>query len=249
MSTPSCRPGPGDPQAGDRRRDRDHHHRQARPVPADPNQLTRIKDGPIIDAINAAWTAAHPGAGNLIVAGTDDDLWQSYLSDRSQRAADFVADYLWTHSATGVTYGGGTRTLPTPGWRRSTRGRKRPSSSACRSPIRAIPTCSVAFRSAWSTPAGARSPNTAAATPAIVTCRSSSTRPASSAAHPTTGSRPRRSRPRSCGCSGSTPTVCRQCARKAPLSARDPLEMRRPVCRYQRWTGRDPASRPRPWSC
>ena len=79
--------------------------------PLDPNQLTRIKDGPIIDAINAAWTSAHPGAGNLIVAGTDDDLWQSYLSDRAQQAADFVADYLWSHPATGVTYSGGTRTL------------------------------------------------------------------------------------------------------------------------------------------
>jgi hypothetical protein len=79
--------------------------------PQDPNQLTRIKDGPIIDAINAAWTAAHPGASNLIVAGTDDDLWQSYLSDRSQQAADFVKHYLWTHPATGVTYSGGTRTL------------------------------------------------------------------------------------------------------------------------------------------
>jgi hypothetical protein len=79
--------------------------------PQNPNQLTRIQDGPIIDAVNAAWTAAHPGAGNLIVAGTDDDLWQSYLSDRSQQAADFVKHYLWTHPATGVTYSGGTRTL------------------------------------------------------------------------------------------------------------------------------------------
>jgi hypothetical protein len=79
--------------------------------PQDPNQLTRIQDGPIIDAINTAWAAAHPGAGNLIVAGTDDDLWQSYLSDRSQAAADFVKDYLWSHPATGVTYTGGTRTL------------------------------------------------------------------------------------------------------------------------------------------
>jgi hypothetical protein len=83
--------------------------------PQDPNQLTRIDDGPIIAAINAAWTAAHPGAGNLIVAGTDDDLWQSYLSDRSQRAADFVKRYLWTHDATGTTYSGGTRTLPHSG--------------------------------------------------------------------------------------------------------------------------------------
>jgi len=79
--------------------------------PQDPNQLTRIKDGPIIDAINAAWTAAHAGAGNLIVAGTDDDLWQSYLSDTSQAAADFVKNYLWNHTATGVTYSGSTRTL------------------------------------------------------------------------------------------------------------------------------------------
>ncbi len=72
--------------------------------PQDPNQLLRIKDGPIIDKINAAWTAAHPGAGNLIVAGTDDDLWQSYLSDRSQAAADFVKHYLWTHTAQAVNY-------------------------------------------------------------------------------------------------------------------------------------------------
>ncbi len=92
--------------------------------PQNPNQLTRIKDGPIIDAINAAWTAAHPGAGNLIVAGTDDDLWQSYLSDRSQAAADLVKSYLWSHSATGVTYGGGTRTLAHSGLARIYAGRQ-----------------------------------------------------------------------------------------------------------------------------
>ncbi len=79
--------------------------------PQDPNSLVRIKDGPIIEAINAAWTAAHPGAGALIVAGTDDDAWQSYLSNTSQQAADFVRDYLWSHSATGVAYDGSSRTL------------------------------------------------------------------------------------------------------------------------------------------
>ncbi len=79
--------------------------------PQDPDSLTRIKDGPIIEAINAAWAAAHPGAGALIVAGTDDDAWQSYLSDTSQRAAGFVKDYLWNHSATGVAYDGSSRTL------------------------------------------------------------------------------------------------------------------------------------------
>jgi hypothetical protein len=79
--------------------------------PQDPNSLTRIKDGPIIEAINTAWEAAHPGAGALIVAGVDDDAWQSYLSNTSQQAADFVKNYLWSHSATGVAYDGSTRTL------------------------------------------------------------------------------------------------------------------------------------------
>jgi hypothetical protein len=79
--------------------------------PQDPNQLTRINDAAIINRIDAAWKLRHPAAGKLIVAGTDDDLWQSYLSDRSQTAANFVRQYLWSHPATGVTYSGGTRTL------------------------------------------------------------------------------------------------------------------------------------------
>jgi hypothetical protein len=79
--------------------------------PQDPNSLVKIKDGPIIEAIDAAWEAAHPGAGALIVAGVDDDAWQSYLSDTSQQAADFVQSYLWNHTATGVAYDGSTRTL------------------------------------------------------------------------------------------------------------------------------------------
>jgi hypothetical protein len=72
--------------------------------PQDPLQLKRIKDGPIIDAINAAWTAQTGDKNNLIVAGTDDDLWQSYLSVKTQQAADFVKNYLWNHSATAVLY-------------------------------------------------------------------------------------------------------------------------------------------------
>jgi hypothetical protein len=79
--------------------------------PQDPNQLTRIKDGPIIEAINSEWEAAHPGSGPLIVAGTDDDAWQSYLSNTSQEAADFVKHYLWTHTASGTAYDGSKRTL------------------------------------------------------------------------------------------------------------------------------------------
>ncbi|MCW2572365.1 MAG: type phosphodiesterase/nucleotide pyrophosphatase, partial [Frankiales bacterium] len=69
--------------------------------PQDPNKLMTVKDGPIISAINAAWAQTHPNNSNLIVAGTDDDLWQSYLSDNSQAACDFVKGYLWNHTAQG----------------------------------------------------------------------------------------------------------------------------------------------------
>jgi hypothetical protein len=72
--------------------------------PEDPLLLKRIADGPIIKAINAAWTAKTGDPNSLIVAGTDDDLWQSYLSVKTQDAADFVKSYLWNHSATAVLY-------------------------------------------------------------------------------------------------------------------------------------------------
>ena len=69
--------------------------------PQDPNKLITVQDGPIISAINAAWAQTHPDNTRLIVAGTDDDLWQSYLSDNSQSACDFVKTYLWDHTAQG----------------------------------------------------------------------------------------------------------------------------------------------------
>ena len=69
--------------------------------PQDPDKLITVQDGPIITAINAAWQQTHPANAHLIVAGTDDDLWQSYLSDNSQAACDFVKSYLWDHTAQG----------------------------------------------------------------------------------------------------------------------------------------------------
>jgi hypothetical protein len=69
--------------------------------PVNPTQLVTVQDGPIIDAINAAWAKTHPSNSKLIVAGTDDDLWQSYLSDNSQTADNFVKNYLWGHTAQG----------------------------------------------------------------------------------------------------------------------------------------------------
>jgi len=106
--------------------------------PQDPLLLKRIDDGPIIGAINEAWCEqqnpnAKPdpatfctnglSAGTitpLIVAGTDDDLWQSYLSVKTQAAADFVKTYLLTHSAKATLYSNdgvnrGTEMVPQSG--------------------------------------------------------------------------------------------------------------------------------------
>jgi hypothetical protein len=69
--------------------------------PQDPTELVTVDDGPIVSAIDAAWQLTHPSNASLIVAGTDDDLWQSYLSDNSQAACDFVKNYLWNHTAQG----------------------------------------------------------------------------------------------------------------------------------------------------
>jgi arylsulfatase A-like enzyme len=83
--------------------------------PQDPHQLVTVQDGPIISAINAAWAQTHPSNTSLIVAGTDDDLWQSYLSDNSQAACNFVRNYLWHHTAQGFDVNDNPVTVPHSG--------------------------------------------------------------------------------------------------------------------------------------
>ena len=83
--------------------------------PTDPGDMARVPDGPIIDGLNAAWSAAHPGAGDLVAFATDDDVMQLWLSDRSQAAADFAQHYLLTHSAAGNDITGGPVTVSSSG--------------------------------------------------------------------------------------------------------------------------------------
>ena len=71
-----------------------------------------------MDGVNQAWQAAHPGSGPLVLGGTDDDALQWWLTDRSQAAADFAADWLMSHPATGNTIDGSSRTLAHSGLRR-----------------------------------------------------------------------------------------------------------------------------------
>jgi hypothetical protein len=72
-------------------------HGQSPTVPA---QLTRIPDGPIIDALNAAWVAAGH-SGQLVSFAIDDDGVLMWLSDRSAAATGFAASFLANFSGTG----------------------------------------------------------------------------------------------------------------------------------------------------
>lgn len=86
--------------------------------PTSPGALARVDDGPVIDAVNKAWTAAHPKAGDLIVSSTDDDGMLLWLSDRSQAAASFVKHFLLSHTAAGNSISGGALTVRASGLKR-----------------------------------------------------------------------------------------------------------------------------------
>ncbi|MBV8584768.1 MAG: alkaline phosphatase family protein [Verrucomicrobia bacterium] len=65
--------------------------------PMNPAALNRIKDGQIIDALNAKWSASHPGA-TLVAQGTDDDGLLLWLNDRSNAATDFAKQFLLNYN-------------------------------------------------------------------------------------------------------------------------------------------------------
>jgi hypothetical protein len=69
--------------------------------PQDPNKLTRIPDGPILDGLDAAWEAAHPGSPPLVAFAIDDDGMLIWLSDRSDAATSFAKSYLLGHNGVG----------------------------------------------------------------------------------------------------------------------------------------------------
>ncbi len=68
--------------------------------PTVPSQLTRIDDGPILDALNAAWDAAGH-TGPLVAFAIDDDAMLIWLTDRSPAATSFAAQFLKSFSGTG----------------------------------------------------------------------------------------------------------------------------------------------------
>lgn len=84
--------------------------------PTKPSDLTRIDDGPIVDAVNAAWAKQHPSAKAPLVAFTvNDDAMLWWLSDRSQAAADFAKNYLLNLSGTGNDINGNPKPFTSAG--------------------------------------------------------------------------------------------------------------------------------------
>lgn len=84
--------------------------------PQTPSALTRIPDGPIITALNAAWHTAHPtGANPLVAQSTNDDGMIMWLNDRSQGAADFAKKFLLAQSGVGNDIHGNPKAYTTSG--------------------------------------------------------------------------------------------------------------------------------------
>jgi hypothetical protein len=86
-------------------------HGQSPTVPA---QLTRIPDGPIIDALNAAWVAAGHG-GPLVSFAIDDDGVLMWLSDRTAVGTGFASSFLAHSSGTGNDVNGAPKPYTSAG--------------------------------------------------------------------------------------------------------------------------------------
>lgn len=84
--------------------------------PDTPSALTRIPDGPIISALNAAWHVAHPAGVNPLVAfSVDDDGMLIWLNDRSDTATGFAAGFLLGYSGTGNDISGNPKPFTSSG--------------------------------------------------------------------------------------------------------------------------------------
>jgi hypothetical protein len=84
--------------------------------PQTPAALTRIPDGPIMDALNAAWATAHPAATSPLVAfSIDDDGMMIWLNDRSGAATSFAKTFLLNHSGVGNDINGNPKAYTASG--------------------------------------------------------------------------------------------------------------------------------------
>jgi hypothetical protein len=83
--------------------------------PQNPAALTRINDGTIIDALNAAWAASHFGAPPLVSFSINDDGMLIWLSNRSSAATSFAKSFLLGYSGTGNDINGAPKPYTSSG--------------------------------------------------------------------------------------------------------------------------------------
>ena len=84
--------------------------------PQTPSALTRIPDGPIVDALNAAWLADFPGKVQPLVAfAIDDDGWLMWTNDRSELATTYAKNFLLNHSGVGNDINGNPKPYTSSG--------------------------------------------------------------------------------------------------------------------------------------
>jgi Type I phosphodiesterase / nucleotide pyrophosphatase len=84
--------------------------------PQTPSALTRVPDGPIMDALDAAWASAHPSSTIPLVSfSIDDDGMLVWLSDRSPAATSFARSFLLGHSGTGNDINGNPKPYTSSG--------------------------------------------------------------------------------------------------------------------------------------
>ena len=133
--------------------------------PQTPAALTRIPDGPIIDGLNAAWTAAHPGAADLVAFSIDDDAMLIWLNDRSAAATSFARTFLLGHSGTGNDINGNPKPYTSSGLAHAYAGSEAAAFFGVPAGDARFPMCSALRSTAPSIPASrARSPSTAETT-------------------------------------------------------------------------------------
>jgi hypothetical protein len=86
--------------------------------PDTPSALTRIPDGPIVDALDGAWAATHPAARPLVAFAIDDDAMVVWLSDRSDAATSFAKRFLLMHDGIGNAIDGAPKAYRSSGLQR-----------------------------------------------------------------------------------------------------------------------------------
>lgn len=82
--------------------------------PNTPSALTRINDGTIQSALNAAWRAAGHST-DLVAFAIDDDGWLMWTTDRSQAATNFAKNFLQNYSGTGTDIQGNPKAFTSSG--------------------------------------------------------------------------------------------------------------------------------------